>query len=41
MLHLIGKKYNSKNIGLYRVDDLPVFKDIRGPASKKVDKHLR
>ena len=40
MLRLIGKKYDSKNIGLYRVDGLALFKDIRGPPSGKVKKNI-
>ena len=35
MLHLIGKKYDSKNIGLYRDGGLAVFKNVSGPASEK------
>ena len=35
MLYLIGKKYDSKNIGLYRDDRLAVFKKVSGPASEK------
>ena len=35
MLHLIGKKYDSKNTGLYRDDGLAVFKNVSGPASEK------
>ena len=35
MLYLIGKKYDSKNIGLYRDDGLAVFKNVSGPASEK------
>ena len=35
MLYLIGKKYDSKNIGLYRDDGLAVFKKVSGPASEK------
>ena len=35
MLYLIGKKYNSKNIGLYRDDGLAVLKNVSGPASEK------
>ena len=34
MLSLIGKKYDPKNIGLYRDDGLAVFKNISGPASE-------
>ena len=35
MLYLIEKKYDSKNIGLYRDDGLAVFKKVSGPASEK------
>ena len=38
MLYLFGKKYDSKNIGLYRDDGLPVFKNVSGPASEKIKK---
>lgn len=38
MLYLIGKKYNTKHIGLYRDDELTVLKTVRGPASKKIIK---
>ena len=41
MLHLIGKKYDSKNIGLYRDDGLGVFKNVSGPASEKIKKQLQ
>ena len=34
MLSLIGKKYDPKNIGLYRDDGLAVFKNISGPVSE-------
>ena len=33
MLYLIGKKYDSKNIGLYRDDRLALLKNASGPAS--------
>ena len=36
MLYLIGKKYDSKYIGVYREDGLAVFKSVNGPASAKV-----
>ena len=36
VLYLIGKKYDSKNFGLYRDDGLGVLKNVRGPASKKI-----
>ena len=41
MLHLIGKKYDSRNIGLYRDDGPAVFKNIKGPASEKYKKQLQ
>ena len=41
MLYLIGKKYNSKTIGIYRDYGLAVFKNVIGPASEKIKKQLR
>ena len=41
MLYLIGKKYDSKNVGLYRDDELAVFKNVIGTASEKMKKQLR
>ena len=41
MLYLIGKKYDSKNIGLYRDDGLAVLKNVSGPASEKIKKYLQ
>ena len=41
MLYLIGKKYDSKNIVLYRNDGLAVFKNVSGPASEKIKKQLQ
>ena len=42
MLYLIGKKYDSKNIGLYRDDELAVLKNVSEPVSEKVKKkHLQ
>ena len=38
VLHLIGKKYDSKNIGLHRDDGLAVFKNVSEPASEKEKK---
>ena len=35
-LYLTGKKYDSKNIGLYRDDRLAAFKNVSGPASEKI-----
>ena len=41
MLYLIGKKYDSKNIGLYRDDRLAAFKNVSEPASEKIKKQLQ
>ena len=41
MLYLIGKKYNSKNIELYRDDGLAIFKNVSGPTSEKIKKQLQ
>ena len=41
MLYIIGKKYDSKNIGLYRDVGLAVFKNVSGPASEKIKKQLQ
>ena len=41
MLYLIGKKYDSKNIELYRDDGLAALKNVRRPASEKIKKHLQ
>ena len=38
VLCLIGKKYDSKNIGLYRDVGLAVFKNLSGSSSEKVKK---
>ena len=38
MLYLIGKKYNWKNIELYRDDGPAAFKNASGPASEKIRK---
>ena len=40
MLYLIGKKFDSKNIGLYRDVGLAVLKNVSGPASEKIKKYL-
>ena len=36
LLSLIGKKYDSEKIGLYRDDDLNVFRNARGPELEKI-----
>ena len=41
MLYVIGKKYNSKKVGLYRNGGLAVFKNGSGPTSEKIKKHLQ
>ena len=41
ILHEITKKYNKENIGLYRDDGLAVFKNVSGPESEKIKKHLQ
>ena len=41
MLYLIGKKCDSKYIGVYREDGLAVFKSVNGPASAKIKKQLQ
>ena len=41
MLYLIGKKYDSKNIGLYRDHRLAIFKNVSGSASEKIKNHLQ
>ena len=41
MLYLIRKKYDSKNIGLYRDDELALFKNVSGPASEKIKKTVK
>ena len=41
MLYLIGKKNDSKNIGLYRDDGLAVLKNVSGPRSEKIKKQLQ
>ena len=41
MLYLIGKRYYSKNIGLDRDDGLALLKNVSGPASEIIQKHLQ
>ena len=41
MLHLIGKKYDSKDNALHRDEGLAVFKNVSGPGSeKKISIHI-
>ena len=41
MLYLIGKKYDSKYVGLYRDGGLAVLKNVSGSASEKIQKYLQ
>ena len=41
MLYLVGKKYDSKNIGLYRDDGPATFKNVSRSASEKMKKQLQ
>ena len=41
ILYLIGKKYNSRNIGLYSDDGLAALKNVSGPASEKIKEQLQ
>ena len=41
MVYLIGKKYDSKCIGLCRDDGLAVCKNVSGPTSEKIKKQLQ
>ena len=44
MLYLIGKKYDSKHIGLYRHDRLATLTNVNRPASEKKNilaKHIK
>ena len=36
MIYLIGKKFDSKNNGLYIADRLDAFKNVSRPASDKI-----
>ena len=38
ILHNLGKKYDKKNIGLYRGDGLAVFKKVSGPQAERTKK---
>ena len=39
--HTLGKKYDKRNIGLYRDDGLTVFKKISRPQAKRTKKEFR
>ena len=41
LLNLLGRRYDTKNIGLYRDDGLSIFKNCSGPEMEKIKKHLQ
>ena len=41
LLNLLGRQYDPKNIGLYRDDGLPIFKNCSGPQMEKIKKRLQ
>ena len=41
MLSLLGTKYDSKNIGLYRDDGLSIFRNVSGSDLEKIKKHIQ
>ena len=41
LLSLLGEKYNTEEIGLYRDDGLSVFKNISGPQAEKIKKDFQ
>ena len=41
LLNLLGRQYDTKNIGLYRDDGLSLFKNCSGPQMEKIKKHLQ
>ena len=41
LLNLLGRKYDTKNIGLYRGDGLSVFKNCSVPQMEKIKKRLQ
>ena len=41
LLSIISESYNKEEIGLYRDDDLAVFKNISGPQADKIRKHFQ
>ena len=41
LLNLLGRQYDTKNIGLYRDDGLSIFKNCSGPQMGKIKKHLQ
>ena len=41
LLNLLGQQYNAKNIGLYRVNGLSIFKNCSGLQMEKIKKRLQ
>ena len=41
LLNFLGQQYDTKNIGLYRDDGLPIFKNCSGPQIEKIKKRLQ
>ena len=41
LLNLLGRQYDTKNIGLYRDDGLLIFKNCIGPQMEKIKKQLQ
>ena len=41
LLNLLGRQYDTKYIGLYRYDELSIFKNCSGPQMEKIKKHLQ
>ena len=41
MLNKISGKYHKNHIGLYRDEDLAVFKNISGPESERIKKNFQ
>ena len=39
--NLLGRQYDTKNIGLYRDDGLPIFKNCSGPQMEKIMKGVQ
>ena len=41
MLNKISEKYNKNDVGLYRDDDLAVFKNISASESERIKKNFQ
>ena len=41
MLSLLGTKYDSTKIGLYRDDGFSIFRNVSGPELEKIKKHIQ